>query len=143
MGGKLNLKFAFELSTKDGSQLNPDLVLNVQNKGSNYFQGHIKFKPKGEANSPKDEVSITKDKVADVNGSFILKIWVNNAEDNAEYNVVTMYIDRNIYIKNIYDNNPNVIHLTIQDTPAAKDRLGNTSARKIIIIDNMFPIHKK
>ena len=46
MGVKLNLRFAFELSTIDGSPLNPDLVVNAQNNGSKYFQGHINLNPK-------------------------------------------------------------------------------------------------
>lgn len=137
---KLNLRFAFELSTADGSPLNPDLVVNAQNNGSKYFQGHIKFKHKGEVSSTDDEVPITKEKVADDNGFFSLKIWVNNEADDAEYNVIPIDIDRDVYIKNSKKGKANVIHLTIQDTPATKDPLGNTSARKIIIIDNMYPI---
>lgn len=100
MGVKLNLRFAFELSTIDGSPLNPDLVVNAQNNGSKYFQGHIKFKPKGEVSSTDDEVPITKEKVADDNGFFSLKIWVNNEADDAEYNVIPIDIDRDVYIKN-------------------------------------------
>lgn len=122
---KIHVYFSFELRDINGNNINPntsDLSVYSQILGKSEF---LKV-PYNDNISYRVTTSLSNR--VDNNSNFIIEIWVRPTAENSIYTVFPLEINIREYLEILRRNEQNIIHITVQDTPAAGGAL-----RKIII----------